>query len=180
MEKDIERALQSYSVFFVVVPNPSLSQITCSVVNSAVSVKITVTQKGSSSHGIYAFESQITSNPTSITFSYSTAKKRSTVTVTSTEVNASYDVECGDGAGLVGKECLTCPAGSYSSGGVCEKCSVGSYQPNSGKTQCTSCDTGLTTVTTGSDSITDCTGLCLRGFQTNTLSESLGHNRSNY
>ena len=129
--------------------------------NSVVTLKITVTQKGSSSDGIYAFESQLTANPTSVTFSYtSSSRKRSTVSLSSTGVSASYDVTCDDGAGQVGKECLTCPAGSYSSGGVCEKCAVGSYQPSTGSTQCTVCESGLTTVTTGSDSITDCTGKC--------------------
>eukprot|EP00116_Pleurobrachia_bachei_P000532 sb/3460794/ len=136
------------------------SDMMCFVANSAVSIGITVTQNGASSDGIYAFESQLTSNPTSVTFTYISTQKRSTVSLTSTGVTASYDVECSDGAGQVGKECLTCPAGSYSSGGVCEKCSVGSYQPNSGKTQCSSCEAGLTTVTTGSDSITDCTVTC--------------------
>ncbi|XP_048248757.1 sushi, von Willebrand factor type A, EGF and pentraxin domain-containing protein 1-like isoform X2 [Haliotis rufescens] len=57
-----------------------------------------------------------------------------------------------------------CPAGQYrSADNTCQMCAVGEYQPASGQTNCTTCDTGFTTKATGSNMATDCLIVCSAG-----------------
>ncbi|XP_071107672.1 uncharacterized protein [Haliotis cracherodii] len=66
-----------------------------------------------------------------------------------------------------------CPAGEYrSEANTCQECAVGEYQPNSGRTQCTKCDTGYTTLSTGSSTPTDCLNSCGAGTYLNVTSRS--------
>ena len=56
-----------------------------------------------------------------------------------------------------------CEPGSYHMNDTCEACPLGSYQPEESASACIPCDSGLTTVESGSTSLGDCVSHPLEG-----------------
>ncbi|KAK3591334.1 hypothetical protein CHS0354_028441 [Potamilus streckersoni] len=67
-------------------------------------------------------------------------------------------------------QCIAiCSAGFFiNTLGNCQACSIGSYQPSSGQTSCILCQSGTTTLQTGSSSSSQCIAICNSGFFRNT------------
>ena len=54
---------------------------------------------------------------------------------------------------------VDCGPGTFTDGSSCIDCVVGEYQPEKFQTSCMACPSSLTTVTSGSKSLTDCIGI---------------------
>ena len=67
-------------------------------------------------------------------------------------------IKCGAGTYLADNTCRSCPAGSYSTGGVnsCTSCSAGTYTSSAGSISCSTCAAGSYNTGTGNTSCRTC------------------------
>ena len=53
---------------------------------------------------------------------------------------------------------MKCSKGYYETDGVCTVCPIGSYSTESGSTECTTCEAGMSTLQEAADKASDCIG----------------------
>ncbi|XP_063680022.1 uncharacterized protein LOC134815418 [Bolinopsis microptera] len=127
---------------------------------------------------IDAFNTQLKTDAAAKTFTLTVGGKRrktraTTLTADGTVVSTA-ESGCAAGSGTVGTSCIKCPAGEYEKDGVCTACAVNTYSDTVGSTKCIDCADSLKTITTGSDSVSDCLVTCTvkdvaNGFRSPTI-----------
>ncbi|XP_063678884.1 uncharacterized protein LOC134814654 [Bolinopsis microptera] len=154
----------SYSCIKGENPACSITEVKCSSSSTSLKITYNVKQTGDLKIPVETFSSQITADVKSknlkLTVNTVKRRKRAIELTGDTSEISGPTARCEAGAGYVGTVCVKCPIGRYEKDGVCTDCPANTFSNTVGSTKCNDCSDDLKTITTGSDSESDCTALC--------------------